>query len=1167
DCEDESEVSVKSNDARNYVENSKVSESLLLMKFYSLSRGVVSHLLSGKKVDLTMQVTDEQIDIISSRKSSFITGRSGTGKTTLLTTKLFQHEQKFRIDSDGIYEGENKLTNIPGKSYPLIITFQKFLMMLDGTLGNSFFKRFLEAREGYHGNIISSRFVALQTLIRLRDVTFDRFCLVYWPHFNSDITKNLDCSRVFTEIISHIKGGLQAWECIDGRLSYERYSLLAESRSSTLTKEKRDMVYKLFQTYEKMKAARGEFDLGDLVNDIHCRLKNGKYRGDQMDFVYINEVQDLSMRQISLFKYISQNVDEGFIFAGDTAQTIARGIDFRTYAGVLDLAQSVIDILYYYFVHSIDNLEPKTSLISGEAPVLLEFDNDKNAIVTIFGGSESSGEVVGFDAKQVILLYVAITRTRQRLWICENKEELSKPMFNYWKMRGLVQIKKLDDSVAQAMWVFLNENNFVMATMSFERARNTMWEKLAKASGLRASTDQMRGTNHEAFKSYVKEAASIFKSIGKLESAASCYCDLGEYERAGKIYLSKCGKIDAAAECFTLSSCYSDAAEDYAKGDISREIRKFEQIFLENGALSYHQHNDPKSMMKFVRAFCSMNSKRVFLRSLGRRDDLLSLEEESGHFLEAAEQARLLGDVLKEADLLEKARHFKKAAFLVLWYVLLNSLWGNGNKGWPLKQFPHKEELCNKVKWLAKQDSDKFYDFVCNEINLLSDQSLPVKVKRSDFHQGVSLLHIDDVSNFLYSCKYFNLTPPFDKLAQSSMKKSSEGDLDYWTIGRVIMTCLGFRTSLSVYEIMIKNLESKPMWKLFVGKLRDVGFREDLVLLEFMLALKDALRAGWSEFGNISPDSFVRLFDCLLFVASWLCQSFYTAKSSFAGWFTHLHSTATPTKLSPKPEILKRIISTFVEIVQKILYERKRTFLWCRLSSDDRSFYYKLLALKLVMMLALVLLEEPDDSKSSKEKKRSFLNPEVVAEAFMSVKDPLVIACRGDLIPNIHAPCAIFVDLNKSKEEIMRVLFLRKNTHSVNSSHNVDVGTILEPPSRGDCLSLFVPESKMKIEELNNMMNALASITGQDIRLESNQRLDGFLKGYVSQEPKAAQMVLSECSGSSSTTEVEQTCDDELVEASLESRSSDSSTLDAKNKIAKGNKKRKKGKHIKGKKK
>ncbi|GKC89789.1 UvrD-like helicase, ATP-binding domain, P-loop containing nucleoside triphosphate hydrolase [Tanacetum coccineum] len=578
-----------------------------------------------------------------SPKTSFIIGRSGTGKTTILTTKLLQHEQKFRIASDGIYDGEsihissngNSLaeinlddtdvitselndipdifTNIPVKSYPLVITFQKFLMMLDGTLGNSFFNRFLEAREGYDGNIISSRSVALQTLIRLREVTFDRFCSVYWPHFNSNLTKKLDCSRVFAKIISHIKGGVQAGECSDGRLSYEGYSLLAKIRSSTLTKYNREIVYKLFQAYEKMKTACGEFYLGDFVNDIHHRLKNGKYRGDQIDFVYIDEVQDLSMRQISLFKYISQNVDEGFIFAGDTAQTIARGIDFRfqeirylfyksgkreesllseisqlkqnfrTHAGVLDLAQSVINILYGYFVHSIDNLEPETSLISGEGHVLLESSNDENAIVTIFGGSESSGEVVGFGAEQVILvrderakteiceyvgrqalvltileckglefhdvllynffgtsplkdqwrviygymkkydwldkkhpqsfltftearhgvlcselkqLYVAITRTRQRLWICENKEELSKPMFDYWKMRGLVQIRKLDDSVAQAM---RHDGADPSA------CKNIIYEKIRQMHSSISDNSQAKAASESFFKSVVNQ--------------------------------------------------------------------------------------------------------------------------------------------------------------------------------------------------------------------------------------------------------------------------------------------------------------------------------------------------------------------------------------------------------------------------------------------------------------------------------------------------------------------------------------------------------------------------------------------------------------------------------------------------------------------------------------
>ncbi|PWA47179.1 hypothetical protein CTI12_AA501530 [Artemisia annua] len=491
------EVSVNPGGGRNYVENSKVSESLLLMKFYLLSYVVVCHLLSGRQVDLPMQVTDEQMDVILFSKSSFIIGRSGTGKTTILTRKLFQNEQRVVNDSVGTYAAENNqlreaevvhdpennkptvlrqlfvtvspqlcyavkqhvshltsnssngnssaeiglddvditsefsdipdtFIDIPGNIYPLVITFHKFLMMLDGTLGNSFFEKFLEAREGFDANRIRSRSVALQTFIRLRET----------------IAKGIDFR--FQDI--------------------------------------RSLFYKEF-------------------------LSTRKSRKEEKAVV-------------SEIKQMKQN--------------------FRTHAGVLDLAQSVIDILYCYFVHSIDKLEPETSLISGEAPVFLESCNNENAIVTIFGGSKSGGEIVGFGAEQVILvrddrarteiiesvgkqalvltileckglefqdvllynffgtsplkdqwrviygymkkhnwlneklpqsfptfdearhsllcselkqLYVAITRTRQRLWICENKEELSKPMFDYWKKKVLVQIQMLDDSVAQAMQV------------------------------------------------------------------------------------------------------------------------------------------------------------------------------------------------------------------------------------------------------------------------------------------------------------------------------------------------------------------------------------------------------------------------------------------------------------------------------------------------------------------------------------------------------------------------------------------------------------------------------------------------------------------------------------------------------------------------------------------
>ncbi|GKD48444.1 hypothetical protein Tco_1277420, partial [Tanacetum coccineum] len=77
------------------------------LRFYLLSYEVVCHLLSGRQVDLPMQVTDEQMDVILLSKSSFIIGRSVTEKTTILTMKLFQNEQRIANDSVGIYEAEN----------------------------------------------------------------------------------------------------------------------------------------------------------------------------------------------------------------------------------------------------------------------------------------------------------------------------------------------------------------------------------------------------------------------------------------------------------------------------------------------------------------------------------------------------------------------------------------------------------------------------------------------------------------------------------------------------------------------------------------------------------------------------------------------------------------------------------------------------------------------------------------------------------------------------------------------------------------------------------------------------------------------------------------------------------------------------------------------------
>ncbi|KAJ0095766.1 hypothetical protein Patl1_14988 [Pistacia atlantica] len=1131
-------------DSMSYVENSKVIDSLLLMKFYSLSSGVVNHLLSdrdGRELDLPFEVTDEQLEMILFPRSTFILGRSGTGKTTVLTMKLFQKAKLHHMATKGFYgvdyhehlhttqtnelekglgeekpdilrqlfvtvspklcfavkrhishlkssalgekflaEGSlfdmddiddaaqfkdipNSFVDIPPKSYPLVLTFHKFLMMLDGTMGNSYFERFHDIGKHSYVQTQSLRSDSFYTIMRKKEVSYDRFSSFYWPRFNEQLTKKLDSSRVFTEIISHIKGGLRSMEFGDGNLSGEVYVQLSEGRVSILSRQQREMIYEIFQNYERMKMKNGDFDLADLVIDLHHRLKKGKYVGDQIHFVYVDEhkqlpgesTSNLKIYDICSTRSLYWNQEAMNMMAEnkkDNSQIFLIERNFRTHAGVLKLAQSIIDLLYRFFRPYVDVLNPETTMIYGESPILLKPGNGENAIIKFFGKSGNvGGDVVGFGAEQVILvrddcarkfisdcvgnqalvltiveskglefqdvllfnffgsshlknqwrviyeymkeqnlldstsprssfneakhnilcaelkqLYVAITRTRQRLWIWEDREEVSKPMFDYWKKKSLVEVKQLDDSFAHAMQVastpeewksqgikLFQERNYEMATICFERAKDFYWE----ATALKADADRIRSLNPEEANIKLRQAAIKFEAIHKADSAAKCFYELGEYERAGRIYLEKCEEpqLERAGECFFLAGRYELAVEAYAKGNFlsecltvcskgklfdvglqyihywrqhtstdvgtiqrseemnkieqdflvkcafhhhdlkdsksmmkfvktfhsvdlirnflrvcakgklfdvglqyihywrqhastnvgtvqrseemnkieqdfmercafhhhelkdsksmmkfvkafhsmdlkrnflnvcskgklfdiglqyihywkqqasidvgklfddglkyihywrhhastdvdtvqrSEEMNKIELDFLERCAFHHHELKDSKSMMKFVKAFHSMDLKRNFLKSLNCFDELLLLEEESGNFVDAANIAKMIGDILRAADLLQKAGNFKEASALILYYVLSNSLWSYASKGWPLKQFREKEELLGKAKSLAKNDSNQFFEFVRNEADILSNEQcnlfmLSHQLNASKRHQSI----------------------------------------------------------------------------------------------------------------------------------------------------------------------------------------------------------------------------------------------------------------------------------------------------------------------------------------------------------------------------------------------------------------------------------------------
>jgi hypothetical protein len=198
-------------------------------------------------------------------------------------------------------------------------------------------------------------------------------------------------------------------------------------------------------------------------------------------------------------------------------------------------------------------------------------------------------------------------------------------------------------------------------------------------------------------------------------------------------YFSECLKVCTKAKLFDKGLMYiqnwkNHATTDFGVAGRGKEIDKIEQEFLENCALHRHEHKDNRSMMKFVKAFQSIDLMRNFLKSLNCLGELLLLEEELGNFLEAANIAKLRGEILHEADLLGKAGDFIEASRLFLIYVLYNSLWIPVSIGWPLKQFTQKLEILAKAKSFAKNESDSFYSFVCTEADILSNKQSDLSI-------------------------------------------------------------------------------------------------------------------------------------------------------------------------------------------------------------------------------------------------------------------------------------------------------------------------------------------------------------------------------------------------------------------------------------------------------
>ena len=336
------------------------------------------------------------------------------------------------------------LVQFDNKHFPLFLTSRQFLFLLDNTLpGKPFFDRDDQAELiidiqnwDYNHNMDPEALFSdrgdedeeEENKVRKEkwtEVTADFFCNKIWPKMKTQ--KNFqDPLLVWMEIQSFIKGSMAALQSSHGYIEDTEYQRIGRKMAPNYSDDDRKKVYECFNEYKKILHSFPKayyncvrlFDENDVIHNIFKRFRD---ETKFVDHFYIDEVQDFTQAELSLLLRCSKN-PSGTFCTGDTAQSIMKGVffrfsdlksqfwvmaqqapvhvprlkqltqNFRAHSGILNLAQSVVDIIQKYFQTSFqnENLPHEVAMFEGPKPILLSSCSADDLTSILLGNVDDS---------------------------------------------------------------------------------------------------------------------------------------------------------------------------------------------------------------------------------------------------------------------------------------------------------------------------------------------------------------------------------------------------------------------------------------------------------------------------------------------------------------------------------------------------------------------------------------------------------------------------------------------------------------------------------------------------------------------------------------------------------------------------------------------------------
>ncbi|KAG9098169.1 hypothetical protein FS749_004519 [Ceratobasidium sp. UAMH 11750] len=457
-----------------------------LERYVPFSKALYNSIVADIDVDLPIVLDTHEREVVNCTKASIVIGRSGTGKTTALIYKMRAVDQSARLvegtrpirqlfvtrsrvlaqhvestfrglirsaelasktmaelqamaeearqkPNQALAEFDNEIDlreDLPASfsalndsHFPLFVSFDKLCTLLEGDL---------LSQDGVYPR---------KTFARYKMIEFNDFREKYWWRFPRQLTSHMDPALVYSEIVAVIKGSSEALQSTDGYLSRYHYTEgLPRRVLSRLPGPIRDVVYSIFEQYQRLKKEAFEWDHADRTRQI---LKYFEPKGADrlVDYLYVDEVQDNLMLDIHLLRKLCPDI-QGTYWSGDTAQTVVAGsafrikdlksfvyqdirddwrtprwempsslfatfdltVNFRSHRGIVGCAASIVKVIYQLFPDSIDKMPEESAKVRGPRPVLFTDSRDDLSLFEEFVLGSNPGSKTGFGAQQAILV-------------------------------------------------------------------------------------------------------------------------------------------------------------------------------------------------------------------------------------------------------------------------------------------------------------------------------------------------------------------------------------------------------------------------------------------------------------------------------------------------------------------------------------------------------------------------------------------------------------------------------------------------------------------------------------------------------------------------------------------------------------------------------------------